>query len=177
MAQQTQPQQQQQQTAPPPSSSTSTGAAAAGGAGGDTVAPHSAPSTPQPSTVSGSNNNNNNTIVSPSGNNNVLTPVHALASTGQPVFNQMYMPAHAGHPHAGPHYSAMMPAHIPNVFVNNVTANVNLHGWSHSMPPNYLPGAQPHYIGPGDLPQEQVSWQAKKANWISLCAFFFRATP
>ncbi|XP_014765047.2 ubiquitin carboxyl-terminal hydrolase 3 isoform X2 [Drosophila ananassae] len=155
MAQQTQPQQQQQQTAPPPSSSSSTltGAAAAGGAGGDTVAPLSAPSTPQPSTVSG--NNNNNTIVSPSGNNNVLTPVHALATAGQPVFNQMYMPAHAAHPHAGPPYPAMMPAHIPNVFVNNVTANVNLHGWSHSVPPNYLPGAQPHYIGPGDMAQEQ----------------------
>ncbi|KAH8326953.1 hypothetical protein KR074_009152, partial [Drosophila pseudoananassae] len=139
--------------APPPSSSTTTGAAAAGGAGGDTIAPLSAPSTPQPSSVSG--NNNNNTIVSPSGNNNVLTPVHALASAGQPVFNQMYMPAHAAHPHAGPHYPAMIPAPMPNVFVNNVTANVNLHGWSHSVPPNYLPGAQPHYIGPGDMPQEQ----------------------
>ncbi|XP_070136659.1 uncharacterized protein Usp10 isoform X2 [Drosophila bipectinata] len=150
MAQQTQP---QQQTAPPPSSTTTAGAAAAG-AGGDTVAPLSAPSTPQPSTVSG-NNNNNNTIVSPSGNNNVLTPVHALTSAGQPVFNQMYMPAHAAHPHAGPHYPAMIPAPMPNVFVNNVTANVNLHGWSHSVPPNYLPGAQPHYIGPGDMPQEQ----------------------
>lgn len=159
MAQQTQPQQQQTAPPPPSSSSTLTGAAAAGGAGGDTVAPLSAPSTPQPSTVSG--NNNNNTIVSPSGNNNVLTPVHALATAGQPVFNQMYMPAHAAHPHAGPPYPAMMPAHIPNVFVNNVTANVNLHGWSHSVPPNYLPGAQPHYIGPGDMAQEQVSWHGE----------------
>ncbi|KAH8298642.1 hypothetical protein KR018_005676, partial [Drosophila ironensis] len=142
------------QAAAPSSTPAPAGAAASGGG---TATPVSTPSTPQPAGGNGNGNgnanaNNNNTIVSPSGNNNMLTPVQTLAPAGQPMFNQMYMPAHAAHQHAGAHYPAMIP---PNVIVNNLTANVNLHGWSHSVP-NYLPaGAQPHYIGHGDIPQEQ----------------------
>ncbi|XP_070141193.1 uncharacterized protein Usp10 isoform X2 [Drosophila kikkawai] len=163
MAQQTQPQQQQ---AAPPSSSTPASAAAGsgGGAGGGAVTPISTPSTPQPTPAgnnsSNNNNNNNNsnsgTLVSPSGNNNLMTPVQAFTPAGQPLFNpHLYMPQHGGHPHAGNPYQAMIQTQLPNVFVNNVTANVNLHGWSHTVP-TYLPGgAQSHYIGHGDMPQDQ----------------------
>ncbi|KAH8379762.1 hypothetical protein KR009_006995, partial [Drosophila setifemur] len=130
------------------------GAGVGGGAGGGAVTPLSTPSTPQPAGVN-SNNNNNNNIVSPSGNNNLLTPVQAFAPAGQPMYNSVYMPPHGGHPHAGAHYPTMVQAPMPsNVYVKNVTANVNLHGWSYSVP--YLPGGgQPHYIGHGDMPQEQ----------------------
>lgn len=149
------------------SSSASTTAGSSGAAGGGAATPISTPSTPQPSGVSsgpgnnGNNNNNhhNNTLVSPSGNNNLMTPVQAFTPTGQPVYNpHVYMSAHGGHPHAGAHYPAMIPAPMPSnhVYVNNVTANVNLHGWPHGVPAYMPPGGQHHYIGHGDMPQEQV---------------------
>ncbi|XP_044314035.1 LOW QUALITY PROTEIN: mediator of RNA polymerase II transcription subunit 15a [Drosophila rhopaloa] len=160
MAQQTQP---QQQAAPPTSTPASTAAvsgAAGGGAGGGAATPISTPSTPQPAGVSCPlSNNNNNNLVSPSGNNNLLTPVQAFTPAGQPVYNpQVYMSAHGGHPHAGAHYPAMIPAPTPSstaVYVNNVTANVNLHGWPHGVPTYLQAGGQHHYIGHGDMPQEQ----------------------
>jgi len=163
MAQQTQPQQQAAPSISTPASTaagSSGGAGSSGAAGGGAATPISTPSTPQPVGVSGpSSNNNNNNLVSPSGNNNLLTPVQAFTPAGQPVYNpHVYMSAHGGHPHAGAHYPAMIPAPIPsnNVYVNNVTANVNLHGWPHGVP-TYMPaGGQHHYIGHGDMPQEQV---------------------
>ncbi|XP_017059620.1 histone-lysine N-methyltransferase 2D [Drosophila ficusphila] len=159
MAQQTQPQQQAAPSTSTPSSSTAAGTgAAASGAGGGSATPISTPSTPQPVGVSGpSNNNNNNTLVSPSGNNNLMTPVQAFTPAGQPVYNPpVFMSAHGGHPHAGAHYPAMIPAPLPSntVFVNNVTANVNLHGWPHGVPA-YSAGGQHHYIGHGELPPDQ----------------------
>ncbi|EDW92766.1 chromatin modification-related protein eaf-1 [Drosophila yakuba] len=144
------------------STSASTTAGSSGAAGGGAATPISTPSTPQPSGVSSgpSNNvnNNNNNLVSPSGNNNLMTPVQAFTPTGQPVYNPpVYMSAHGGHPHAGAHYPAMIPAPMPSnhVYVNNVTANVNLHGWPHGVPAYMPPGGQHHYIGHGDMPQEQ----------------------
>ncbi|XP_016029757.2 trithorax group protein osa [Drosophila simulans] len=147
------------------SSSASTTAGSSVAAGGGAATPISTPSTPQPSGVSsgaGNNGNNNNhhnsTLASPSGNNNLMTPVQAFTPTGQPVYNPpVYMSAHGGHPHAGAHYPAMIPAPMPSnhVYVNNVTANVNLHGWPHGVPAYMPPGGQHHYIGHGDMPQEQ----------------------
>ncbi|EDV50093.2 uncharacterized protein Dere_GG14744 [Drosophila erecta] len=152
------------------STSASTTAGSSGAAGGGAATPISTPSTPQPSGVSGgpsnngngnnnnNNNHNNSTLVSPSGNNNLMTPVQAFTPTGQPVYNPpVYMSAHGGHPHAGAHYPAMIPAPMPSnhVYVNNVTANVNLHGWPHGVPAYMPPGGQHHYIGHGDMPQDQ----------------------
>ncbi|KRF97690.1 uncharacterized protein Dwil_GK27498 [Drosophila willistoni] len=120
-----------------------------------------APTTPQPANNNGNGNGNtNNSIVSPSNNNNnnnVMTPVQAFAPAGQPIYNPqtLYMPSPHGHPHPSAHYQAtMVPTPLPgNVYVNNVTANVNLHaGWSHTVP-GYIPSGaaggghpQAHYI-------------------------------
>ncbi|XP_034656981.1 trithorax group protein osa isoform X3 [Drosophila subobscura] len=158
-----------QQAAPPPSSvGAGTAAPAAAGAAQAqpppvaATTPVSNPSTPQPpSSNNNNNNNNNNSVVSPAGNNNnnvMAAPVHAFTPAGQPIYNLCTpMPAHGGHPHAGGHYAAtMLQAPISSsVYVNQVTANVNLHGWSHSVPA-YIPGAgQAHYMPHGDMPQDQ----------------------
>lgn len=70
----------------------------------------------------------------------------------QPVYNQMhYLPAHGVQPVAGPVYPTMIPGGIPpNVYVNNVTANVNLHGWTAHPVPTYIPGGPQHYL-PGEV--------------------------
>ncbi|XP_037817752.1 transcription factor mef2A-like [Lucilia sericata] len=117
------------------------------------------------------NNNNNNN------NNNNYQSQQQQNATGGQIFNpQMpsangYVPtlgmpaaaaaaAHHHHPQQHHHhqpYQAMMPAAIPStVYVHNVTANVNLHGWPHTAPhgPWVHPGGGPHYIH-GDLPPEQ----------------------
>ncbi|CAD7002480.1 unnamed protein product [Ceratitis capitata] len=133
--------------------------------------------TAQPFTPASNNNNGNNT------NNNMplqqtsnamspaqsftpvpaaaAAPIHGVAATptGHPIYNQamhspnMFVPAPGVH-QTGPMYATMMPAQIPsNVYVNNVTANVNLHGWAHTVP-TYIPGGAPHYIQ-GDVPPDQ----------------------
>lgn len=48
-------------------------------------------------------------------------------------------------------YPTMIPAGIPpNVYVNNVTANVNLHGWAAHSVPAYIQGGPQHYM-PGEV--------------------------
>ncbi|XP_017486476.1 PREDICTED: chromatin modification-related protein eaf-1-like [Rhagoletis zephyria] len=89
------------------------------------------------------------------------TALHSGAPTsaGHAIYNQamhspnVFVPASGVH-QAGPMYATMMPAQIPsNVYVNNVTANVNLHGWTHTVPA-YIPCGTPHYIH-GDVPPDQ----------------------
>lgn len=72
------------------------------------------------------------------------------------------MSAHAQH---GTMYPAMIPAPLSsNVFVNNVTANVNLHGWAHTVPTGaWVHPSASHYIH-GDVPTEQVSVKAFKGR-------------
>uniref|UniRef100_A0A1I8MVY5 Uncharacterized protein n=1 Tax=Musca domestica TaxID=7370 RepID=A0A1I8MVY5_MUSDO len=146
-----------------------------------------APTTPTaaaaPSVVAATTNNNNNqtqTIAVPqpvanAGNNNYATAQNVVPGVvgvaGAPVYNpqlqaaNLYVPAaaHHGmpghhHPQPGAMYSTMLPAPLSsNVFVNNVTANVNLHGWPHTAVPHggwmHAAGA-PHYIH-GEIPPEQ----------------------
>ncbi|XP_054085542.1 myb-like protein AA [Zeugodacus cucurbitae] len=131
------------------------------------------PFTPAANNNNGNNANNNNLAVQQS--NNAIAPaqsytpvpaasaapLHSVAATsaGHPIYNQamhspnMFVPAPGVH-QAGHMYATMMPTQIPsNVYVNNVTANVNLHGWSHSVPA-YIPAGTPHYIQ-GDVPPDQ----------------------
>ncbi|XP_018804399.1 PREDICTED: homeobox protein 5 [Bactrocera latifrons] len=131
------------------------------------------PFTPAANNNNGNNTNNNNLTVQQSSNAiapaqsytpvpaAAAAPLHSVAATsaGHPIYNQamhspnMFVPAPGVH-QAGPMYAAMMPAQIPsNVYVNNVTANVNLHGWAHTVPA-YIPGGAPHYIQ-GDMPPDQ----------------------
>lgn len=57
-------------------------------------------------------------------------------------------------PHSGGMYQ-MLPAGMPNVYVNNVTANVNLHGYmSHSPMQHYMSANAPPFI-PADMQQQQ----------------------
>lgn len=139
-----------------------------------------------PSGVAATTNNNNNqtqTIAVPqpvanAGNNNYATAQNVVPGVvgvaGAPVYNpqlqaaNLYVPAaahhgmpghHHPHPQPGAMYSTMLPAPLSsNVFVNNVTANVNLHGWPHTAVPHggwmHAAGA-PHYIH-GEIPPEQV---------------------
>ncbi|XP_036214946.2 putative uncharacterized protein DDB_G0271606 [Bactrocera oleae] len=131
------------------------------------------PFTPAAHNNNVNNTNNNNLTVQQSSNAiapaqsytpvpaATAAPLHSVAATsaGHPIYNQamhspnMFVPAPGVH-QAGPMYAAMMPAQIPsNVYVNNVTANVNLHGWAHTVPA-YIPGGAPHYIQ-GDIPPDQ----------------------
>lgn len=167
MAQQTQPvaqqqqqQQPQQQQPPPPTAAAATAASSV-----------STPTTPQ--TLPNNNNNNNsntnnsNNIVSATSNNINNNNNSVLAQV--PLYNQpppqaLYMPqGHGGHhPHMSQGAAMFQPqAVIPapmssNVYVHNVTANVNLHGWPQTCIQGG--GAPPHYLGAhGELPPEQVS--------------------
>lgn len=169
MAQQTQPvaqqqqqQQPQQQQPPPPTAAVAATAASS----------VSTPTTPQTlpnnnNNTNNSNTNNSNIILSATSNyintnnNSVLAQV--------PLYNQsppqaLYMPqGHGGHhPHMSQGAAMFQPqAVIPapmssNVYVHNVTANVNLHGWPQTCIQGG--GAPPHYLGAhGELPPEQVS--------------------
>lgn len=132
------------------------------------------PFTPAANNSNGNNTNNNN-LTNQQSNNAIApaqsytpvpaaaaAPLHSVAATsaGHPIYNQamhspnMFVPAPGVH-QAAPMYAAMMAAQIPsNVYVNNVTANVNLHGWAHTVPA-YIPGGAPHYIQ-GDMPSDQV---------------------
>ncbi|XP_053953660.1 PDZ and LIM domain protein Zasp [Anastrepha ludens] len=123
---------------------------------------------------SNGNSTSNNNLTGQQTNNAIApaqsyTPVPAAAtaslhsagatSAGHPIYNQamhssnVFVPAPGVH-QAGPMYAAMMPAQLPsNVYVNNVTANVNLHGWTHAVP-TYIPGGAQHYIH-GDVPSDQ----------------------
>lgn len=68
------------------------------------------------------------------------------------TFNQLppggvFMHSHGVSPVAGAMY-VPCPAGLPgNVYVNNVTANVNLHGYvAHSVPPQYISGTTPAFM-------------------------------
>uniref|UniRef100_A0A1A9W539 Uncharacterized protein n=1 Tax=Glossina brevipalpis TaxID=37001 RepID=A0A1A9W539_9MUSC len=113
------------------------------------------------------NNNNNN-----SNNNNYSnqTQTAATANIYNPTLpsTNLYMSATAAATHGmsahaqhGTVYPTMIPAPLSsNVFVNNVTANVNLHGWPHTVPTGtWVHPSAPHYIH-GDVPAEQVSLYA-----------------
>ncbi|KAI9588160.1 hypothetical protein GQX74_004006 [Glossina fuscipes] len=109
------------------------------------------------------NNNNNNT----SNNNNYSNQTQTAATAN--IYNaalpstNLYMSATAAASHGmsahaqhGTMYPAMIPAPLSsNVFVNNVTANVNLHGWAHTVPTGtWVHPSASHYIH-GDVPTEQ----------------------
>ncbi|XP_013104013.2 putative mediator of RNA polymerase II transcription subunit 26 [Stomoxys calcitrans] len=123
----------------------------------------------QPQANNNNSTNNNNNYSNPQPNS---VPGSAGAGVGGPVYNpqlhatNMYVPAPHGmaagphHPHhqPGTMYSTMIPAPMSsNVYVNNVTANVNLHGWPHAAVHHggwVHHGGAPQYI-PGELPPEQ----------------------
>lgn len=117
---------------------------------------------------------NNNSSSSNSAYSTQQTAAVQVGASG-PMYNPQLHPANlyvqgahhaiAGHPHHPQHqpgamYSTMIPAPLSsNVYVNNVTANVNLHGWSHTPVPHggwVHPAGAPHYIHGGEMPSEQV---------------------
>ncbi|KNC27252.1 hypothetical protein FF38_05495 [Lucilia cuprina] len=80
-----------------------------------------------------------------------------VPTLGMPAAAAAHHPQQHHHHQPGAMYQTMIPAAIPsNVYVNNVTANVNLHGWPHTVPHGAWvhPGGTPHYIH-GDSPSEQ----------------------
>ncbi|XP_075164150.1 ubiquitin specific protease 10 [Haematobia irritans] len=136
-----------------------------------------APTTPATNTTSNNNNQTQAIAVQPqapsnNNNSNTYTPqpnsVPGAAGGVGPVYNpqlhatNMYVPAHTGmsgphHPHhqPGAMYSTMIPAPLSsNVFVNNVTANVNLHGWSHTAVPQ---GGWVHHGGAPQFIHGEIS--------------------
>ena len=104
------------------------------------------------------NNNNNNYQTQQNVSGPVYNPQLQPANVFVPAHN---IPAHhhsQHHHQTGAMYQTMIPAALPsNVYVNNVTANVNLHGWAHAVPHSAWvhPGSAQHYIH-GELPPEQV---------------------
>lgn len=95
---------------------------------------------------------------------NANIPSHMAQAAQQHIYSQ---PPPNFVPHSGGMYQ-MMPAGMPNVYVNNVTANVNLHGYMSHPPMQHYMSANAAPFIPAEMQQQQQQGVPSMHEQVSL---------